>query len=682
MTADLERARDLFSRGLAEHLARNLDQAEKLYREALALAPGRPSLVFNLGRLMLDREQDQEAEQLFTQVLQATPADHEARYNLGVSLARQERFEEALANHDRAIALKPDFAEAHAGRGAVLGKLGRHDAALASHARSLELQPGRDELQAGFCRCASNPALEVRKLGEPSLERALLACLADRNVDYQALGRVAWAILRDKLGLLGLDPEAHGFDFFRMHREQPRAVRDFCNDPLLLVSLAKITVGDSATERFFTGIRGGLLRLLVSDDAAPELRRAFEPLVFALAQQCFLNEYVWDVIDAEHALVRAIEARVIGTIEAGAPSSADLGILACYEPLAAVPKIGEWCRTRLDRSGSGLGEVVRTQLDEPAMEAGIAAELKQIGEIRDRTSVAVRAQYEENPYPRWLSVFRGEPVPYTTRILREIAPFSPPLRPLADSPRILIAGCGTGRHAIMYATGYLGARVTAIDLSSASLAYASRQAAELGVRNIEFVRADLLDLGRLETKFDVISSIGVLHHLADPAAGLRRLADLLAPGGYMMLGLYSEAARRDIVALRSIITREGFAPTVEGIRACRRFIRSHPGDRFRSLVEEAADFYSTSMVRDLLFHVMEHRFTIPQIADLLARNGLRLLGFTFQDPGAKERYRATFPADPDMLDLPNWAALEAADPWVFRGMYQFWATNSAGAGRD
>ncbi len=295
MTADLERARDLFSRGLAEHLARNLDQAEKLYREALALAPGRPSLVFNLGRLMLDREQDQEAEQLFTQVLQATPADHEARYNLGVSLARQERFEEALANHDRAIALKPDFAEAHAGRGAVLGKLGRHDAALASHARSLELQPGRDELQAGFCRCASNPALEVRKLGEPSLERALLACLADRNVDYQALGRVAWAILRGKLGLLGLDPEAHGFDFFRMHREQPRAVRDFCNDPLLLVSLAKITVGDSATERFFTGIRGGLLRLLVSDDTAPELRRAFEPLVFALAQQCFLNEYVWDV---------------------------------------------------------------------------------------------------------------------------------------------------------------------------------------------------------------------------------------------------------------------------------------------------------------------------------------------------------------------------------------------------
>jgi SAM-dependent methyltransferase len=382
------------------------------------------------------------------------------------------------------------------------------------------------------------------------------------------------------------------------------------------------------------------------------------------------------VTEAEHALVRAIKTGVGSAIAAGAPSSTDIGILSCYEPLAATPTIGEWCRTRLDRSHAALGELVRTQLDEPAIEAGIAAGLKQSGEIRDQTSLAVRAQYEENPYPRWLSVVRDQPASYTTRILQEIAPFSPPLAPNTDSPRVLIGGCGTGRHAIMYTTAYLGARVTAIDLSSASLAYASRKADEMGVRNIEFLRADILGLGRLEPKFDVISSIGVLHHMADPAEGLRRLTDLLARGGYLMLGLYSEPARRDIVELRSLIAREGFSPTVEGIRACRRFIRNYPGGRFGSLVDEAADFYSTSMVRDLLFHVMEHRFTIPQIADLLAQNGLRFLGFTFQDPAAKQRYRATHPADPDMLELANWAELESGHAWLFRGMYLLWTVKS------
>ena len=672
MTPDLERARELFSRGLSEHLAGNLEQAEPLYREALALAPGRPSLVFNLGRLLLDREKNAEAEALFEQVLNATPDDHEARYNLGVSLARRGRFDDALASYDRAIALKPGFAAAHAGRGAMLGKLGRDESALASHARSVELEPGSTDFQAGFCRAASVASLDIGKLQPAALEPAVLACLGSRNVDYQSLGRVAWAIVRGKLERLALGPEVHEFDLPRMHRLQPQALRDFCCDPLLLASLAKITIGDSATEALFTGIRRGLLGLLSATGAAPELLAATESLVLALAQQCFLNEYVWDVTDAERALARAIRTRVEGAMDTGTPSGTDIGVLACYEPLGAMPTIGEWCRARLGRSRAALGELVRTQLDEPAIEAMIAARLEQIGEIRDATSLAVRAQYEENPYPRWLSVVRDEPARYTARVQQEIAPFSPPLAPVTDAPRVLIAGCGTGRHAIMYATAYLGARVTAIDLSSASLAYASRKADELGVRNIEFLRGDILDLGRLETKFDVISSVGVLHHMADPAEGLRRLTDLLASGGYMMLGLYSEAARRDIVELRSIIAREGFDPTAEGIRACRRFIRTYPGDRFRALIEEAADFYSTSMVRDLLFHVMEHRLTITQLADLLAQNGLRFLGFTFRDPAAKRRYGAAYPADPDMLDLANWTALESEQPRLFRGMYQFW----------
>jgi 2-polyprenyl-3-methyl-5-hydroxy-6-metoxy-1,4-benzoquinol methylase/Tfp pilus assembly protein PilF len=671
MSSNFERARELFSRGLAEHTAGNWERAEAAYREALSLAPGRPSLLFNLGRLLLDRGGDAEAEQLLSQVLQSAPDDHEAGYNLGVALARQARFEEALGHYDRALALKPDLAEAHSARGVALGKLGRHEAALEAHARSIELQPGRGEFQLGFSRCAMSQALDERKVVTPLVERALLACLAGGNLDYQTLGRVAWAIVRNKLERLGFDP-AGGWDFPRLHESRPAALGDLCTDPLLLAALERITVGDRRTEALFTGIRAGLLKLVASDAAAPELLALVGPLAVALAQQCFLNEYVWDVTEDEQALAGEVERRVEAAIGAGEPSSAALGVVACYGTLADKPRIAEWCR-RFGPGRADLSGLVRTQITEPAIEAEIAGRLKRIGEIRDPTSLAVRRQYEENPYPRWLSIARDAPVPYTTQILREIAPFAPPLAPATDAPRILIAGCGTGRHAIVYATTYLGARVTAIDLSRASLAYAARKANELGVDNIEFVQADILDLDRLGTRFDVISSIGVLHHMTDPARGLACLTQLLAPGGYMMLGLYSELARRDIVELRSLIARAGFAPSLAGIRACRRFVRDYPGDRFRALVEEAIDFYTSSMVRDLLFHVMERRFTLPWIADLLAENGLRFLGFTFPDPAAKALYRRTYPADRDLVDLGNWAALESIHPWIFRGMYQFWA---------
>jgi SAM-dependent methyltransferase/Tfp pilus assembly protein PilF len=671
MSSNFERARELFSQGLAEHTAGNWERAEAAYREALSLAPGRPSLLFNLGRLMLDRDRNAEAEQLFSQVLQSAPDDHEARYNLGVALARQARFEDALGHYDRALALKQDFAEAHSSRGVALGRLGRHEAALEAHARSIELQPGRGEFQLGFSRCAMNRTLDERKVVTPLVERALLACLAGGNVDYQTLGRVAWAIARSKLERLGFEP-AQEWDFSRLHKSRPAAVHDLCRDELLLGALERITVGDRWTEALFTGIRAGLLKLVASEGVAPELLALVGPLAVALAQQCFLNEYVWDVTEAEQALAGEVERRIDAAIATSAPSTAALGVVACYGALAGKPCIAEWCRTGPGSARAELAGLVRTQITEPAVEAEIAGRLKRIGEICDRTSLAVRKQYEENPYPRWLSVAPDPPVPYTTQILREIAPFSPPLAPAKDAPRILIAGCGTGRHAIMYAATYLGAHVTAIDLSGPSLAYAARKANELGVDNIEFVQADILDLGTLATRFDVISSIGVLHHMADPGRGLACLTRLLAPRGYMMLGLYSELGRRDIVELRSLIARKGFVPSLAGIRACRRFVRGYPGDRFRSLVDEAVDFYSTSMVRDLLFHVMEHRFTLPRIAGLLAENGLRLLGLTFSDPAAKDLYRKAHPADPGMLDLANWAALESIHPWIFRGMYQFW----------
>ena len=251
MSSNLERARDLFSRGLEEHLAKRWREAERLYREALALAPGRPSLVFNLARLSLDQERDAEAEQLFMQVLQVSADDPEARYNLGVSLARQGRFEEALASYDRAIALRPDFAEAHSSRGVALGKLGRHEAALESHARSIELQPDSADFQASFCRCASIRALDERKLPVATLERAVLACLAARNVDYQALGRLSAVILRPKARRLGLELEGQDSEFFRAPRIQ------LCNDPLLLGSLEKIQIADRTNEALFTRIRSG-----------------------------------------------------------------------------------------------------------------------------------------------------------------------------------------------------------------------------------------------------------------------------------------------------------------------------------------------------------------------------------------------------------------------------------------
>jgi SAM-dependent methyltransferase len=239
---------------------------------------------------------------------------------------------------------------------------------------------------------------------------------------------------------------------------------------------------------------------------------------------------------------------------------------------------------------------------------------------------------------------------------------------------ILIAGCGTGQHAIETAQRFLGASVLAVDLSLSSLAYAKRKTRELAHHDIEYAQADILQLGSLGRSFDLIEASGVLHHLADPFAGWRVLLSLLRPGGFMTLGLYSEIARADIVATRSFIAEQGYQPTARDIHRCRQRLLEAP-DRFKNVIA-SGDFFSMSGCRDLLFHAQEHRLTLPEIAGFIADNGLAFVGFDL-DHFTLQRYRTSYPHDKEMTDLACWGAFEREHPGSFAGMYQFWVQKKA-----
>ena len=116
----------------------------------------------------------------------------------------------------------------------------------------------------------------------------------------------------------------------------------------------------------------------------------------------------------------------------------------------------------------------------------------------------------------------------------------------------------------------------------------------------------------------------------------------------------------------------GLRGTAEGIRAAREHIMSLPaGHEFRSMLQYD-DFYSASMVRDMLFHVQEHVFTVAGIRDLLEGTGLRLMGFVNLSPEAVENLKSLFPEEIRRDDLSAWEKLENAFPGSFTGMYKFW----------
>jgi 2-polyprenyl-3-methyl-5-hydroxy-6-metoxy-1,4-benzoquinol methylase len=439
------------------------------------------------------------------------------------------------------------------------------------------------------------------------------------------------------------------------------------DDPLLQTLLESAPVRNATLERFLTIVRSQLLQMAIRADAAVSDEQPVLTVACALARQCFINEYVFAETDDDIRLAAKLQQQVDLALAENTPvAPVWLAVVGCFMPLHKLLHAETLLRWSWPEPLNGI---LLQQVREPAIERELAAGIPALTPIEDEVSIKVRGQYEEMPYPRWVRASRlGSPAPLDA-YLRTQFPLT--LRPLSNTGglAVLIAGCGTGQHAIETAQRFAGARVLAIELSRTSLGYAARKTSEAGLRNIEYRQADLLKLGGFNARFDLIEASGVLHHLRDPAEGLRILVSLLQPGGILHLGLYSALARADIRAARALIAERGFQGTPADIRRCRQELLAYAEGTPLKNVTNYSDFYSMGECRDLLFHVQEHQLTIPQIKSLLKENGLTFLGFSGP---VGQAYRARFPDDPAMTDLDRWHAFESENPMAFVNMYQFW----------
>lgn len=137
MESQLERAKALFLAGVGHYEAGRLAEAEREFADALALAPGRPSVLTNLGAVRLKLGRVLEALDLLQQALAQEPGNAEALGHCGTALAELGRPREALACFDRALAIEPAAPALWVLRGTVLKELGRGPEAAASWREAL-----------------------------------------------------------------------------------------------------------------------------------------------------------------------------------------------------------------------------------------------------------------------------------------------------------------------------------------------------------------------------------------------------------------------------------------------------------------------------------------------------------------------------------------------------------------
>ncbi len=199
-----------------------------------------------------------------------------------------------------------------------------------------------------------------------------------------------------------------------------------------------------------------------------------------------------------------------------------------------------------------------------------------------------------------------------------------PGRPYQEDQSILVAGCGTSQAA-KHAMRWPGAQVTGIDCSATSVRRTEELKKKHNLNNLQIRQIALERVSDLEMSFDQIVCTGVLHHLADPDAGLRALRNVLKPDGAMQLMVYAPYGRAGIYMLQEFCRRLGIRATDSDIRDLMEALAALPPRHpLQNLLAQAPDFRNEAALADALLHPQDRAYSVPQLFSFLG-NG----GFTF-----------------------------------------------------
>ena len=252
-------------------------------------------------------------------------------------------------------------------------------------------------------------------------------------------------------------------------------------------------------------------------------------------------------------------------------------------------------------------------------------------------AVEVQAFYERYPYPPPIDDLAAYRQRWQDRERRR-ADFHLfwPTRPYREDHSILVAGCGTSQAA-KYAIRWPAARITGIDFSATSVQHTEQLKRKYKLDNLLIEQLPVERVGELGKTFDQVICTGVLHHLADPALGLRALRSVLEPQGAMHLMVYAPYGRTGIYMLQEFCRRIGFrAPEGdigELLAALKPLPEGHPMAR---LLREAPDFRSEAGLADALLHPQDRAYSVPQLFEFLNANGLRFGRWLRQAPYSLE----------------------------------------------
>ena len=257
---------------------------------------------------------------------------------------------------------------------------------------------------------------------------------------------------------------------------------------------------------------------------------------------------------------------------------------------------------------------------------GIPSLLAGMNSPGDAVTGKIKSFYEEHPFPNYDDVQdfgdlvnRGQKNEFFSRLLDAIG----------YNKLILECGCGTGQL-----THYLSLNnnhVLGVDLSLSSLKLAVEHKLRNGVPRSAFVQMNIFDLAVRDDVFDVVVSLGVLHHTRDARRAFAAIVRKVKPGGIVVVGLYNRFARIPTMIRAKLIKFLG--PEIDYV------VRNRIRDRHRAEI----------WIKDQYYNPHETWHTVDEVMGWFRENGVsyltcspRIIGSSHATEG-RDLFAATTP---------------------------------------
>ena len=650
--------------GLAHFKNANIKLAIKDYKKSISLNPNNSTTYNNLGTAFILTNQFELALDNLEKAIEIQNFYPEAYYNLGLVYENLDDFENARTNYEIAIKQDPNYSKAITNLGTVMMASNKIDESIEYNLQAIK----KDKNNKSYW---NNLALTLKNHSPTSYTEDMANTyeeLLDQNIPFDLT-----QLLASSLSMI----KNHSIFFIKLEQLkindydlELKVTKGLSDITLFLKIMKMFPISDIQIEKLLTKIRRSMLLNL---DLYKNEESVFN-FLNALSSQCYLNEYIYKETPEETSKILEIENNLLlNDVHISLLDSFSLAILSSYRPLNKYKILAD------KPFGEQFYSIYEKQIKHFYDEKQFSKNVKSLTEIKDKHSIKLRKQNEENPYPRWEKC--SYPISFNNlKDFKNNQNLKICLNDnkLLNNLNILIPGCGTGKKAIQTAMKFPNSKIIAFDLSKSSVAFAARKAKDIGVYNIDFQVGDILELQTLNRKFDIIECSGVLHQLEDPMKGLSILRSILEKNGLISLSLYSQYARSEFNIAKEVIKNSKLKDSTKDILKFRHYVIDVNDELLNPLMFRSennkeinsSDFYSLSKFRDLIFQKKEQQFNIRQINELIKKNNFNFIGFDIEKT-ILDNFIDDFKHE-KLYSLNHWNEFEKKNQNTFVGTYKIW----------